>query len=326
MEQKLKIWCNNSFDENHQNELNFLRESLGENELTLFPPKENGASGESAKILREADIAFGSPDADALMNAENIKWIQLNSAGHSAYDAAEFTKKLKKRGAILTNSSAVYDEPCAQHVLAMMLSLARFLPAALADQRGAKSWKGVELRGETYLLNGQTAMIYGFGSIGRRLAELLAPLKMNLTGVKRTVNSDETIRVVKSAEADALLPAADHVINILPANDSTKKFFDAARFAQMKKGAKFYNIGRGTTVDQKALIANLQNGHIAQAYLDVADPEPLPPDNPLWTTENCYITPHIAGGHRTDEIRQVEHFLDNFRRFVNGENLIDRVF
>ncbi len=235
-------------------------------------------------------------------------------------------KKLTKRKVILTNSSAVYDEPCAQHVLAMMMSLARVLPAALDDQRGARTWKGSELRGETYLLNGQTAIIYGFGSIGKRLAELLAPLKMNLTGVKRTVSGNEPIRVVKTAEADALLPETDHVINILPANDSTEKIFDAERFSKFKKGAKFYNIGRGTTVDQKALIANLQNGNIAAAYLDVAAPEPLPPDNPLWTTENCYITPHIAGGHRTDEIRQVEHFLENFRRFVKNENLINRVF
>ncbi len=72
MKLNLKIWCNNAFDENHQIELNFLRESLGENELILFSPKENGASGESAKILREADIAFGSPNADALLNAENV--------------------------------------------------------------------------------------------------------------------------------------------------------------------------------------------------------------------------------------------------------------
>lgn len=326
MKKKLKIWCNNAFDENHQNELNFLREKLGENELNLFPPTEKGDTGEAAKMLLEADIAFGAPSAEALFNAENIKWIQINSAGHSAYDAPDFRKKLKNRGAILTNSSAVYDEPCAQHVLAMIMSLARFLPAALDDQRNKKSWKGDELRGETYLLNGQTAIIYGFGSIGKRLVELLAPLKMNLIGVKRNAVGDETIRIVTPDEADALLSETDHIINILPANDSTEDFFDAERFSKIKKGAKFYNIGRGTTVNQKSLIANLQSGNIVAAYLDVADPEPLPPENPLWTTENCYITPHIAGGHQTDKIRQVEHFLDNFRRFVKSENLINRVF
>ena len=326
MKQNLKIWCNNSFDEKHQNELNFLRENLGGNELILFPATEKGADGEAAKVLREADIAFGSPSADALMNAENIKWIQLNSAGHSAYDAASLTKKLKSRRVILTNSSAVYNEPCAQHILAMMLGLARFLPVALDEQRGKKLWKQNEIRSESYLLNGQTALIFGFGSIGKRLAELLAPLNMNVIGVKRNAAGDEPLRVVSTAESDALLPEADHIIDILPANDSTDNFFDAKRLSKLKKGAKFYNIGRGTTVDQKALIVKLKNGEIARAYLDVTNPEPLPPDNPLWTTENCYITPHTAGGHRTEKIRQVEHFLNNFRRFTKGENLIDRVF
>ena len=326
MKRKLKIWCNNSFAAAQQNELNFLRESLGDSKLILFAPEENGKRGKAAKVLREADIAFGSPAADALMKAENIKWIQLNSAGHSAYDAADFAKKLKSREVILTNSSAVYNEPCAQHILAMMLGLARFLPVALDEQRGAKLWKQNEIRNESYLLNGQTAMIFGFGSIGKRLAELLAPLNINVIGVKRNAHSGETIRVVSSSEADALLPQADHIIDILPANDSTAKFFNRARFSKFKKGARFYNIGRGTTVDQKALIKKLKNGEIAHAYLDVTNPEPLPPDNPLWTTENCYITPHTAGGHRTEKIRQVEHFLNNFRRFTEGENLTDRVF
>lgn len=326
MKRNLKIWCNNLFTEAQQNELNFLRENLGKNELILFAPEENGKRGESAKVLREADIAFGAPDVGTAMNVENLKWIQLSSAGYAPFDRTDFKEKLKQRGGILTNSSAVYNEPCAQHILAMMLGLARFLPAALDDQRTAKSWKQNEIRNESYLLNGQTAIIFGFGSIGKRLAELLAPLNMNLIGVKRTVRGDEAIRIVSPAESDALLPEADHVINILPANDSTNNFFDAKRLSKIKKSAKFHNIGRGTTIDQNALMAKLENGHIAAAYLDVTNPEPLPPGDPLWTTANCYITPHTAGGHTTEKIRQVEHFLNNFRCFVKDENLIDRVF
>ena len=93
----------------------------------------------------------------------------------------------------------------------------------------------------------------------------------------------------------------------------------------MKPGAAFYNVGRGTTVDQDALLAALQSGHLAAAWLDVTDPEPLPPAHPLWTTPNCYITPHSAGGHRTEPARLLQHFLGNLRLFERGETLNDRV-
>jgi phosphoglycerate dehydrogenase-like enzyme len=84
-------------------------------------------------------------------------------------------------------------------------------------------------------------------------------------------------------------------------------------------------VGRGTTVDQTALLAALQSGRLAAAYLDVTDPEPLPVDHPLWSAPNCYITPHSAGGHRTEPMRLAGHFLDNLRRFERGEPLLDRV-
>ena len=93
----------------------------------------------------------------------------------------------------------------------------------------------------------------------------------------------------------------------------------------VKPGGIFYNIGRGTTVDQEALRAALESGRLAAAYLDVTDPEPLPPDHPLWATRNCFITPHTAGG-RDDEFEQlVRHFLANLLRFEAGIPLLDRI-
>jgi phosphoglycerate dehydrogenase-like enzyme len=93
----------------------------------------------------------------------------------------------------------------------------------------------------------------------------------------------------------------------------------------MKPGAVFYNIGRGTTVDQVALIAALKAGPLSAAYLDVTDPEPLPPNHPLWTAPNCWITPHTAGGHDDEFGRLAGHFLQNLGRFGRGETLADRV-
>lgn len=322
----MKIWTNHSFTTGETSELNDLRAELGDHELIVFPPSEKGTSGASADALHAADVAFGQPDADAVLAAENVRWFQVDLAGYTPYDRADFKEKFKATGRIMTNSSAVYVEPCAQHVLAMMMALARRLPESLDDQRGARGWKDLETRETSYILNGQTALILGFGTIGQRITELLTPLKMKLVGFKRKIHGDEPVKMVSLDTLDEALALADHVINVLPANDATVNFLDAERFSKIKKGAIVYNIGRGTTLDQTALLAEMQNGRIAAAYLDVTNPEPLPPESPLWTTPNCYITPHSAGGFSLEKRRHIEHFLDNLQRFETGEELLDRIY
>jgi phosphoglycerate dehydrogenase-like enzyme len=100
---------------------------------------------------------------------------------------------------------------------------------------------------------------------------------------------------------------------------------DAERFAQMKPGAVFHNIGRGTTVDQDALLAALRSGHLGAAWLDVTEPEPLSADHPLRGEPGCFITPHIAGGHADESGTLVRHFLANFQRYLAGSPLLDRI-
>jgi phosphoglycerate dehydrogenase-like enzyme len=114
-------------------------------------------------------------------------------------------------------------------------------------------------------------------------------------------------------------------INILPDNAASTQFISAERLDWMKRGAVFYNIGRGTTVDQEALSASLRSGHLGAAWLDVTDPEPLPDAHPLWTAPNCYITPHTAGGHRSEPETLVRHFLENFSRVLGDMLLRDRI-
>ena len=92
-----------------------------------------------------------------------------------------------------------------------------------------------------------------------------------------------------------------------------------------KPGAKFYNVGRGTTVDQRALLEALRSGRLGAAYLDVFETEPLPPDDPLWTAPNCYLTPHTAGGRHDQDEAIVKHFLKNLAAFERGEPLVDRI-
>jgi phosphoglycerate dehydrogenase-like enzyme len=321
-----KIWTNHEFTPGAESELSGLRRNLGARELFVFPPSENGTAGDAAEALRVADIAFGTPAADAVLAAENVRWFHVNLAGYTPYDRADFREKFAAQGRIMTNSSAVYVEPCSQHVLAMMMALARRLPESLDNQRGAKEWNYDETRQKSYLLNEQTALILGFGTIGRRIAELLTPLKINLIGFKRTIHGDEPVKMVSESRLDEVFPVADHVVNVLPANDQTVNFLNAERLSKLKKGAIVYNIGRGVTLDQDALLREMEAGRIAAAYLDVTTPEPLPPDNPLWTTPNCYITPHSAGGFSLEKRRHVEHFLENLRRFEAGEDLLDRIY
>src|SRR5215813_2822326 len=269
---RLTIWCNNDFTEAQQRELDLLRQGVGSHRLLMMRRNDP----EARQTLPGADIAFGTPDAQAVCESPNVRWVQLNSAGYTSFDHQDIRETLSKRGTIVTNSSEVYAEPCAQHLLAMITSLARGLPAALDAQRGDHSWR-YSLRPSLPLLNQQTVLILGWGAIARRLVDLLRPLEMNLVAVRRQVKGDEPIRVVSVSELDALLPTVDHLVNTFPQNGQTEGFVNAARLASLKAGAIFYNIGRGTTVDQSALIKELREGRLAAAYLDVTDPEPLPP-------------------------------------------------
>ena len=324
--QALQIWCNYAFK---GEAADLLRRRTGQHRLrfstgnnTGVPPRSE--SGDPQAV--EADILFGQPDLSILFASRRLRWVELTSAGYTTYDRDDLRQALRARNAVLTNSSRVFDEPCAQHLAAMILALARELPRCLDNQRTARAWLHGEPRaGRRFLLNGQTAVIYGFGTIARRLVEILRPFGMQLWGVRRIVRGDEGISILTRQEADARLGEMDHVLNILPANDSTGHFFDAARFACCKPGARFYNIGRGATVDQTALLDALRSSHLDAAYLDVTDPEPLPVDHPLWTAPNCYITPHLAGTHSDEDVRLVQHFLANLEAFEAGGSLKDRV-
>jgi phosphoglycerate dehydrogenase-like enzyme len=323
MASQLTIWCNAGISDSAMAELR----AGTEGHRLVFAGQKTGnlASGGHSPELVDADVAFGQPDPDQSMTLSGLRWVHLTSAGYTRYDRDDFRQALISRGAAMTNSSSVFDEPCAQHMLAFMLAMVRRLPDAVRTQE-LRTWEYERLRYGTGILDGQTVLILGFGAIGRRLAELLAPFRLEVIAVRRRPRGDEPIKVHPIEDLDRLLPLADHIANVLPASASTERLLTAERFALCKFGARFYNVGRGTTLDQDALIANLESGRLGGAYLDVTDPEPLPPDHPLWTAPNCYITPHTAGGHTGEDEHVVRHFLKNLRRFEEGQPLLDRVF
>jgi phosphoglycerate dehydrogenase-like enzyme len=311
----LNIWCNHRLADP---ERRLLESAAASHRLTLTDPADGDVSA-------DADVAFGHPNAARCAALARLGWIHLDSAGYTAFDTPATRAALAARGAALTTSSSVYADPCAQHLLAFMLADARQLPRALAHQLTDRAWDHRAIRAASYRLTGQSVVLVGFGAIARRLVELLAPFRLDLVGVRSAARGDEPVPIVPPADLDAHLARADHVVSTLPASAGTLRFFGAERLAAIRPGAVFYNIGRGTTVDQAALGAALRSGRLRAAYLDVTDPEPLPPDDPLWSIPSCVITPHAAGGHADEPQRLVRHFLDNLARYTTGAPLADRV-
>ena len=304
-----------------------LRQGIAPHELLVpaQPVSSVLAEGEPDPAFGQADVAFGQPDLESIERSERLRWVHISSAGFTRYDTPEFRALAAARGLLVTNSSSVYAEACAEHLLAFMLANARALPAALRTRTASGTPEWLHLRAGGVSLRRQRVVILGYGSIAACLVKMLAPFEMEIVAMRRTPRGDEGVQTVAPAHIDAALATADHVVNILPDNAASRGFVNAARFAAMRPGAIFYNIGRGTTVDQEALAAALRHGHLAAAWLDVTDPEPLPETHPLLRLENCHITPHTAGGHRAEGETLVRHFLVNLRRFEAGEPVLDKV-
>ncbi len=274
----------------------------------------------------DVDIALGQLEIAEVLASSRLKWLHITSAGYTPYDTDEFHAALRDRNILFTNSSSVYDKPCAQHVLGMMLADARQLLNCYEDQRTTHAWRTRAHRQVSYLLNGQTVLLLGMGAIAQTLIQMLAPYEMKIIAFRKSGRLEQGVEIVGEAELETALACADHVVNLLPESSSTRGLMDASRFGQMKSGARFYNIGRGKTVEQDALSEALQNGQVGAAYLDVTDPEPLPPTHSLWEAPNCYITPHSGGGHADEYSRLVQHFIRNLRAFEVGEPLNDCVW
>jgi phosphoglycerate dehydrogenase-like enzyme len=322
----LAIWTNAKFEEGAM-----ARLRAGLKGHRLIQTRHASASvldaGGDDPDLPAADIALGQPDPAQCLALPRLRWIELTSAGYTRYDTPEFRETLRARGTAFTNMSAVFAEPCAQHLLGMMLAGARQLLASHRDQLQDRSWPIMERRAHSVLLNGQTVLLLSYGSIARRLVELLAPFGMKIYALRRRARSESGVHIIAEERLSAVLPEVDHVVNILPESEATRHYVNARRLALCKRGARFYNVGRGTTVDQRALAEALREGRLGFAYLDVTAPEPLPPEHELWTTPNCYITPHTAGGRRDQDDAIVDHFLHNLAALERDEAdvMIDRV-
>jgi len=318
-----RIFFNNRLS---QEALEVLKGGIGSLDTLGTPSEMVSVLGASPSASLEGfDIAFGQPDPDRVLESTALRWVHISSAGYTRFDTPGFRAAVKEKGLVVSNSSSVYAEPCAEHLLAFILAGSRQLPASLNTfcENGSPEWD--RLRTGCVPLKGQKVVMLGYGAIARRLEEMLRPFEMAVSAFRRAPRGDESIPIIPLDSLEAALSEADHIVNILPDNAETRLFFNRSRFAQFKPTARFYNMGRGATVDQDALLEYLQARPTAMAWLDVTDPEPLPKNHPLRHVGNCFITPHIGGGHQGESLSLVRHFLENLRRFRNGEPLADQI-
>lgn len=261
---------------------------------------------------------------EVLAAAPELRWVQSWSAGVTRY--LEDIDGLRESDRIvLTNMKGVHGPAIAEHVFAMLLSMTRDLDAYRAAQNRAE-WDRGAGSGMTAVA-GRTMLVVGMGGIGSEIARRAKGFDMEVLATVRTARPapDYCDELGTAGDLDRFLPRADVVAVALPLTDETENLFDAAKFALMKEGAYFLNVGRGKIVVTGDLLAALDSGHLAGAGLDVTDPEPLPADHPLWKSDRVIITPHVSSRSELTMERRREVFIENIRRFGAGEPLLNVV-
>jgi phosphoglycerate dehydrogenase-like enzyme len=270
-----------------------------------------------------AAIGWDAPPIDAVLAAApRLRWLHQRGAGIERIAVPS----LIASDVVVTNGSGNHAPNIAEHVLGLMLAFARQLPGLIRAQQASR-WEP-PVASHVFELSGQTLAVIGIGAIGSALAARAAALGMTVVGVRRSAGGplpSGVGQVLGIDQIDAALAQADHVAIALPLTAETRALFSAPRFAGMKRGAYLYNVGRGAIVDQEALLAGLRSGHLAGAGLDVTDPEPLPPESPLWREPGVVITAHSSGNTPRSYERYQRLLLDNLGRWMRGEALLNVV-
>lgn len=278
------------------------------------------------KLAPEIDryeILYGDVGPAIIKNAANLRWVCSPNAGVEKYQPACAMPK----GCALSNSSGAYGLAIAEHIVMVLLMLMRRMPEY---QQAAieRSWSCFS---PIRSISGSNLVLLGTGDIGSNAARRLKALGANVTGVCRSGKSKEPAfdRVVTTDELDSLLPDADALIISLPSTPETIGILSRERIARLGRKALVINVGRGSAIDQDALVEALQARSIAGAALDVMAPEPLPADHPLWTCPNTIITPHVSGNDALDITcdLDVNMFLEDLSRYAKGLpplNLVNR--
>jgi phosphoglycerate dehydrogenase-like enzyme len=217
----------------------------------------------------------------------------------------------------------------AEHTMGLLLALARNFPDSTRHQDrthwGQQAiWDQPQLLTE---LSGKVLLIIGFGSIGRELAKRANAFDMRVWGVTRSGKGDtaHAEKLFSAQQLEEALPHADYVVIAAPETTETRHMIGAAQIARMKPGARLINVGRGSLVDESALISALESGALGGAALDVTSVEPLPPDSPLWKTPNLFITPHTSAVSDRLWHRETALLMDLLEHWFDGREMFNQV-
>src|SRR6478609_5083103 len=276
-------------------------------------------------MLNKAQVLYGFPNESpaglARIAGSNprLEWIHAMAAGAGGAVKASGLDAVTLQKFRVTTSAGVHALPLAEFAaLGILNGFKR--SAELAQDQAAKLWP--ELRTPTRLVNGSRLVVTGLGEIGLETARIAKALGMKVNGTKRTVEPIDGIdQVVDNAGLPALLATADAVVNTLPGTAYTEKLFNRDLFAAMKPGTTFVNVGRGTVVDEDALLEALDNGQVGYACLDVFAVEPLPKDSPLWNHPKVTVSPHTSALSAAENRLITERFCSNLRTFLDGGDL-----
>ena len=278
----------------------------------------------------DAEVLIGSGAPSDLARVPSLRWIQVRSAGVDHMTADPPWKK----GVLVTNARGVYSIPIGEYVTGMVLRTRQ--PAGWATDQAAHRWPPEAPL--VSVVRGTTAVIVGYGSIGREVARQLSALGMRILAVKPRpeVRHDTAFRVPGTGDPDGAIPerivgveeltetarSADVVVLTMPLTEASRGIIDGGVLAALPPSAWLINVSRGALVDEPALLDALRGGRLAGAVLDVFGQEPLPPDSPWWDAPNVIVTPHASGV----TLRFLDELVvENVRRYLAGEPLLNLI-
>ncbi len=269
------------------------------------------------RALESANILIGEPKNEDFRFCKRLELMQSPSSGVNDYvQGGQFPQN-----AMLCCMTGGYGSVLAEHLLGMVLALCRRLPE-YRDQQHIHRWQLLRYDKQ---LEGSTLLILGAGDIGTTLARWMRPMVGRIIGVRRVVRACPPCfdRMVTLQQLDECLPEADIIVCALPHTPETIRLLDERRLRKMKKDAVLVNGGRGSLIDQDALCRLLDEGWFWGVGLEVAQPEPLPADSPLWSQPRVLITPHAAGNSFAPgsplERKIWDFMIENVSRFLSGE-------
>lgn len=262
---------------------------------------------------RTEALMAGAVPAGLLPTMPKLRWAQAMSAGVEGWLALPDLPPALS----LTCARGTHLESMPENIVAALFHVAKPIGQAIENQKQSK-W----VHTVAQPLYGKTLGILGLGAIGGEVARIAAALGMRVVGTKRRAQSMAHVAEVLPPErTDEVMAQSDFVLLLLPATPETDNFIDAKRLAKMKPGAWLLNFGRGHIIKDDDLIAAAKEKKIAGAVLDVFRQEPLPADHPFWTAEGIIVLPHIGGPHPQRDKFVARLFVDNLKRFLDGEPL-----